>query len=325
MKLTIKLVGLCVVYLVLGLTSSVAESQNRFAFSGKGALSFSEPLKDKDRENFGGGWKKAIYTGIKGQNIDLLPMETFTSAEGVIFQNDFPPRISPTGGYAVLDVLRAIMVSSAQGEQPTPQSRQYCPVLDTQTGCIVSMQTGELCGGDWSKKDDNWIVGGKDQDDVDSAMLDYQFDSANVLWQSFLVSRKGVARYSIKSALKDNLGVPNMLTCEPPSALNRDAYTAIAHQLKLEGDEADAKYIEAKLAHAPRDGKPAPTSTIIVEKAPLYDQPDDTAHTKAYLVKGDQVTLLDTTKPDWILIKYVEKNGNAIEKWVRVNSVRSPG
>lgn len=301
-----------------------AEPQSRFAFSGGGALLFSAPLKNKDQANFGHGWKRAVYLSPSGKSIDLLPMESFTSEEGIVYENDFSPQISPTGRYVALDVLRALMVSSAPGDKPTAESRQYCPVLDTQTGCIVSMQTGELCGGEWSKGRDSWVVGGEDQEDVDGAMLNYDLDSANVLWQGYLAASKSSGRYSIKSALKGNLGTENMMACEPPSSVNRDAYVQIARQLRREGDQDDAKYIESNLAQAAQDKTPVPTSKIVVDKAPLYDQPNETFKTRMYLVKGDEVMLLDTNKSNWILVKYVQKNGDSILKWVKADSVKLP-
>lgn len=310
--------------LTLASISAVAsELQSRFEFPGGGALLFSSPLRANDNANFGPGWKKAVYVSPVGKSIALLRMESFTSEEGIVYENDFPPRISPTGKYVALDVIRAIMVYSAPGDKPTAQSRQYCPVLDTRTGCIVSMQTGELCGGDWSKGRDSWVAGSKNRDDVDSAMLNYDFDSANVLWQAYLAASKSSARYSIKSALRGNLGATNMMACEPPSSVNRDAYAQIARQLKSERDKIDAKYIESNLAQARQDKTPVPTSKIVVDRAPLYDQPDDTFKTRMYLVKGDEVVPLDTSKSNWILVRYVEKNGDSILKWLKTGSVNS--
>lgn len=306
------------------ISAAASEAQSRFEFPGGGALLFSAPLGANDSANFGPGWRRAVYLSRTGKSIDLLPMESLTSEEGIVYENDFPPRISPTGRYVALDVIRVLMVSSAPGDKPTAQSRQYCPVLDTQTGCIVSMQTGELCGGDWSEGHDSWVVDSKNQDDVDGAMLNYDFDSANVLWQAYLVASKSSARYSIKSALRDNLGVANMMACEPPSAVNRSAYAQIAGQLKREADRNDAKYMEVNLAQTAQGKETVPTSKIVVDKAPLYDQPDDTFKTRMYLVKGDEVVLLDTSKSNWILVRYVEKDGDSILKWLKAGSVNLP-
>lgn len=306
------------------ISAVASEVQSRFEFPGGGALIFSSPLRANDNANFGSGWKKAVYVSPVGKRIALLPMESFTSEEGIVYENDFSPQISPTGRYVALDVLRALMVSSAPGNKPTAQSRQYCPVLDTQTGCIVSMQTGELCGGEWSKGRDSWVVGGKDQDDVDGTMLNYDFDSANVLWQEYLAASKSSGQYSIKSALKGNLGAENMMACEPPSSVNRDAYAKIARQLRREGDQHDAKYMESNLAQAAQDKTPVPTSKVVVDKAPLYDQPDETFKTRMYLVKGDEVMLLDTNKLNWILVKYVNKDGVSILKWMKADSLSLP-
>lgn len=300
------------------MSASASEPEQRFNFQGQAAIIFSAPMTGSDEKNFGENWKRATYLSPTGKQYELLSMEYGDA----VFEKGYPPKISPSGRYAVLDVLRIGMLESGPNATPEPKSRQYCPVLDTGSGCIISMQTGDLCGGEWSSKSDTWVVRGMAQDDVDNGMLNYNFDSVNVLWQAYLIAHEGKSPYSIKTALRDNLGLANMLTCEPPEPINVDAYAGIARELTRENDRGDAKLIQTRLKEASRLGESVPTSMIIVDKAPLYDQPDETYKTRMYLVKGDQVTLLDTTKSNWILIKYETRKGGALLKWLRADSVK---
>ena len=313
-------INLCALLSLAATSGYATEPEQRFDFSGHAALIFSVPMSSADEKNFGKNWRRETYLSSTEKRMELLPMEYGEA----VFAKGYPPQVSPSGKYAVLDVLRVGMVESGPNAAPESKSRQYCPVLDTASGCIISMQTGELCGGQWDTNNDTWIVGGMDKDDIDHGMLSYSFDGANVLWQEYLVSNRSKLPYSLKAALKDNLGVVNMLACEPPKSANKDSYVKIARQLAKENDEADAKYIETSLAEAPPDNDPIPISMIVLDKAPLYELPDETYETRMYLVKGDQVILLDTMKPNWVLIKYIEKKGEAILKWVKADTVKLP-
>lgn len=315
------MVYLCALLSLAVASGNVVAVQNRVDFSEQSALVFSAPLSKKEQANAGSGWKRAAYLSPTGEQFDLLPMETFTSKGGVVFQDSYPPQVSPTGKYAVLDILRSGSVDPGQNGEPHAESKQYCPVLETHTGCIVSAQSGELCGGSWDKNSDAWIVPGYDGDSTKD-MLSYQFQSVNVLWREYLAASTKPFRYSIKSALTSNLGPTNLMACEPPAAENREAYEAISRQLKKEGDLTDATYIDDKLGPVGKGDTEPPSSTISVDKARLYDRPDMTAQTRMYLVKGDRVTILDKSVLNWVHIKYVEQNGSIIDKWMQATSLK---
>ncbi|WP_158907152.1 hypothetical protein, partial [Burkholderia sp. L27(2015)] len=138
-------------------------------------------------------------------------------------------------------------------------SRQYCPVLVTKTGCLISIQAGEICGGQWDKKRDRWKVGvGGDIEADTAAMVNPGFSTAHDLWNEFYKATTSISgRYKLQDALVDNLGIMNLMTCEPPTENNRDSYAAIARQLIKEGDRTDAEYIEKKLGIAVNAGVPS--------------------------------------------------------------------
>jgi hypothetical protein len=100
-------------------------------FRGGSSLIFYQPLKNVEAKTFGSGWKRAVFVDASGHRIRLFPMEFFAAMNGLIFAEGYTPRISPSGKYAVLDVLRAGVVDPGPSGAPKDSSRQYCPVLNT--------------------------------------------------------------------------------------------------------------------------------------------------------------------------------------------------
>lgn len=59
---------------------------------------------------------------------------------------------------------------------------------------------------------------------------------------------------------------------------------------------------------------------ISSEKAFLYSEPNESAVTKMYLVKGDAVEVLNSDGR-WIFVRYITNKKKAIEKWLKVSEV----
>lgn len=78
------------------------------------------------------------------------------------------------------------------------------------------------------------------------------------------------------------------------------------------------------------DNLPFAGATIKVKKAALYDKPNSSTKTKMYLIKKDEVTLLDwqPTEGDpyvgegWFLVRYEGKR--TIEKWIEGSALIKP-
>ena len=78
------------------------------------------------------------------------------------------------------------------------------------------------------------------------------------------------------------------------------------------------------------DNLPNVVATIKVKKAALYDKPTESSKTKMYLIKKDQVTLLDwqATEGDpyagmgWFLVRYEGKK--TLEKWLEGTAFIKP-
>ncbi|MBB5464370.1 hypothetical protein HDG32_000463 [Paraburkholderia sp. CI2] len=287
--------------------------ESKINFQSGSSLVFSLPLSKSEEKIFGSGWKEAVFSDLSGKQVALFHMGNFSSAGGLIFDKDYSPAISPSGKYAVFSVLRTGIVDPGPSGNAEVSSRQYCPVLDTTSGCIVSMQTGEICGGDWAGNTDEWTITGNKYDST-SAMLKYEFNHVNNLWRQYMQSVAITPSSTIKDFVEDNLGIANMMTCEPPSVENRGAYLLMAGQLRKEGDFADANFVEKRLGSD--SGNKSTYVAISVDRSRLYENPDPASKTKMYLIKGDLVQVIGGRGADWVQIEYKQSNGKMLTKWI---------
>ncbi|MDQ7980633.1 hypothetical protein QYH69_25675 [Paraburkholderia sp. SARCC-3016] len=227
-------------------TSSCVASADVITFPNGATLAFSSPVTPEEQEKLGRGWKTAVYSNSDGQRSRLFPLEALKSLNGVLFDDSYPLRISPTGRYVVIDILRVGLLETGAEETARIQSRQYCPVLKTTSGCLVSNETGDLCGGEWDKRDDRWIVHGLKYD-TNTPMVQYQFKKANTLWKEYSDDKYRSVRVSIRDLISSNLGIANLMACDPPKADNRDSYKNIQIELQRLGDFEDSAYISREL------------------------------------------------------------------------------
>ncbi|CAG2158128.1 hypothetical protein [Cupriavidus numazuensis] len=210
---------------------------------------FSDPVSKKEKKLFEQGWKTVIAITPKGEKFNLLPQERLSKLGGTIFSGPTDSRVSPSGKYIVLPIIRSgILDYEPREKDPSVSSRQYCPVLATETGCLLSNQTGGICGGEWDKEKDLWVVGLGDRvDEATDAMIKLQFKPVNQLWLEFRDSQEfKPTRYKLSDRISDDLGVGNLVACHPPSRENMDVYGWIANQLRIEGRISDAVFIERR-------------------------------------------------------------------------------
>jgi len=283
---------------------------------GNSKIHLSESLTASSRKLFEPGWGVAEFLGRQGEKMRLFPDEHFTSIGGVIF---CPPeywRISPSGKFVVLVILRAGLLGDPQDNKVT--SRQYCPVLNTISGCLESIQTGELCAGEWDKTRDNWIVIGEG-DDATSIMLGTQFGSksATEAWSEFSKKKVSFANIKLKERLQDDLGVKNLMACDPIRDKNRAIYKLIADQLQEEGDSADSTYIMEKLNSSNYNEDAKRKSQVAVDKAWLYGSANVSSRTSMYLIRGDLVQIMRSNGNGWLFVEYKKSDGSDLRKWMQ--------
>lgn len=107
------------------------------------------------------------------------------------------------------------------------------------------------------------------------------------------------------------LGGPNGVSVEPEGgALTRASAAMRAEWLPL--SERILAFLPGTL-----------TARVVAPKAPLFRDPDPTAGTKMYLVKGDTARVLDETRvhAGWIKVRYVTRTGRAIDMWVHASDL----
>ncbi|SAL51182.1 hypothetical protein AWB74_02359 [Caballeronia arvi] len=296
-------ISLVSLYLTGAVASSSPTSVN--TLPGGAVIEFQGKLSGLKKRKFGDGWASASLKTSTGKRIPLFPEEQLNQMGGMLFEDFYSTQVSPSGNYVILSVVRQGTLET-KGEAPRVEGREYCPVIKTATGCIVSMPTGEVCGGAWASHGDNWLIG---ETDRTAEMLKRTTASAESLWNDFSRSDK---RVGIREFISQDFGISNLLACDSPSPRNGDNYLSIVRQLRKEGAVDDALYIETRLPLS----KNASSMRVSVSKAWLYDTPDLGARTKAYLVLGDVVSLQDEKQSGWVLIEYHRSGGRPIVKWI---------
>lgn len=203
-------------------------------------IQLSEPLVGSNKLRFGDGWAKAYVHTLNGEYVQLFPQETLTSTGGIVFEDFDHGDISFSGNYVVVPLVRQGTLNFPGGKSQV-EGREYCPVVDTRNGCVISMQTGEICGGQWSPNRDAWI---DENIDRTPEMLTNRTMTATILWEKFSHLRENA---KIRDLVKENLSIFNTLICDPVNDKNKKFYVLIASQLNREGDLESAKLIDRKL------------------------------------------------------------------------------
>lgn len=180
------------------------------ALPGGQSIELSDPLTGDMKSQFGNGWSRAFFVAKDGHRLRLFPDEELTRNGGIVFENFDQRGVSPSGRYVVLPLVRQGILEIA-GRKPHIEGREYCPTIETTTGCILSMPTGEICGGEWSPKEDKWLVGNIDRT---NEMTEKTIPSADDLWRNFSNS---TVRLNLRDVIISSMGVSNMVACDPPA------------------------------------------------------------------------------------------------------------
>ncbi|WP_439892618.1 hypothetical protein ACS7SF_09030 [Ralstonia sp. 25C] len=282
------------------------------------SIELNDPLNGDIKSRFGNGWSSAFFVARDGHRLRLFSDEKLTKNGGIVFE-DFDQRgVSASGRYVVLPLVRQGTLEIA-GKKPHIEGREYCPTIETTTGCILSMPTGEICGGEWSPKGDKWLVGNVDRT---NEMTEKTTPSADELWRNFSNS---TVRLNLRDVIISNMGVSNLVACDPPKDTNRHSYLAIARQLEDEKMVSEAAYIKSKFSvHAEEPGVIDTRLRVNKNRAWLYDSPNPKTKTKMYLIKGDFVTVVNRSQTGWLEVDYLKSNGQVVRKWINEKSVGSP-
>lgn len=292
-----------------------AQDRSEMDFPNHARLVYSVPVSPALSHQFGPGWTRLTITRPDGTTLPIIPDETLTAGGGVIFSTVGDKARSHDGRYVVLDLTRNGVTETEAGK-PTVASREFCPILDTETGCVARDYTGAVCGGAWDEKDAVWhsqLDSGKTDSE---SMKTLEKPTARAVWTQFSQAKAT----NIKPFLRVALGLDNLRACDPPSAENAGYYTQIRAAL---GDttQTTSNPAPASAGTRPADTGAPPTWTVQVDRAWLYEQPSVGSNRHGYLIRGDRVAVIGEQKPDWVRIRYVRAGKAPVEAWLERQSL----
>ena len=286
-----------------------AQDRPELDFPNHARLIYSEPVSPELSRTFGPGWTRLTITRPDGSTLPIIPDEPLTTEGGAIFSSVGATARSHDGRYVVLDITRNGVTETEDGK-PTVASREYCPILDTQTGCVARDYTGAVCGGTWDAQKAVWhsqLDSGK-QDSESMAALEKP--TARVVWTQFSQAKAT----DIKPFLRVALGIENLRACDPPNAENAGYYARIQAAL---GDSSRVASSSAPAGAAPADLTSVPVWTVKVARSWLYERPSVGSNRHGYLIRGDHVEVIGEEKPDWVRIRYIRAGKAPLEAWLQ--------
>lgn len=147
---------------------------------------------------------------------------------GGAFEPDDPPRLSPDNHFVFLSQIESGELETPNG--PVTREVAYCNLVDVYSGCIVARETGQFCGGAFTR-DGKW---------------------KNPLYPDVNLANKtpranDYAKGKLRPADSPNASFDNLLACDPPSDDNADAYRTIIEKNLFDLDSAQHDALERNL------------------------------------------------------------------------------
>lgn len=248
------------------------------------SLFFSEKLTGENIDN--NAWSKLYFiSGSKKIDVSLQDRYFLENDDGSISKK------SPTGNFILFYSVSGERVSLGDGTDKYID-RAYCSVIDMRNGCIVSDWDGEACGYDWVKSKD--VLASSEDKDADV------FD--------FKAMRPSINIKNTQQVIANKYSLENMLRCEPLNKTNVDAY-----HLFLKANKAYSSSIKESMLDYLR----SLSEKEVKNKSMLFGKPRDNSQSKAYLIAGDKVRIIQTSADGrWVNIGYINKKNNPLIAWV---------
>ncbi|MEJ5173952.1 hypothetical protein WH277_01370, partial [Erwinia sp. MYb416] len=180
----------------------------------------------------------------------------------------------------------------------TWSDRAYCSVVDMKNGCITSDWSGEACGYTW--------VGGKD--------ILASSEKPNADTFNFTAMRPTLRESKGDFSLMENARVMNLMRCDVPGKDNINDYQKLATLNK-----SSAKAVRSQIVNYVNS---LTMAASIESKALLFTGPDEHSQTKAYLVAGDKIKIIQRS-PDnqWVNVGYINAKGSPLVAWIKANTL----
>lgn len=253
-----------------------------------GVLTFSQAKKGEHYD--ANAWGKIVFSN-KNVQADLSQDDRYYTEDG-------SSRVSPSGRYLIVNSISGGNLWLEDGSV-TWTDRANCSVVDMKNGCITSDWSGEACGYTWVRGKD--IIASSDKPDADTF--------------NFTAMRPVLRESKGDFAIMENTRVMNIMRCDVPGKGNINDYQQLA---KL--NKASAKAVRSQIA----DYLNSLTMDASLEsKALLFTEADDNSQTKAYLVPGDKIKIIQRS-PDnqWVNVGYINAKGSPLVAWIKADTLK---
>lgn len=248
--------------------------------------------------------------------------------EGLSFNYDSrydTSNLSPDKAYSVVHFSE-----SGVGAQQEVEKIYLCAFVRMSDGCVVNVESGEQCGGEWS--------GARRWSSSVSSVSDYSFKEAptvDKIYKDYESGRKDLTQVSsprILAYFSEGTTFDNLLACDPPYDTNKKTYTDMLALLQRDGDTKNLEKLRAAMSSvgvlstddaylSAKNMSGRTVKSVISEKAYLYRSPSSSDITTAYLIRGDIVSVIPNSNNSFVKVYYQQRGGKLIEKWVRCEDV----
>lgn len=252
-----------------------------------GAVTFSQEKKGDHYDN--GAWGKIIFSN-QDYSADLSRSDRYYSEDG-------SSRTSPSGKYLIVNSVSGGYVDLGDGTSKYTD-RAYCSVVDMTNGCIVSDWDGEACGYTWVKNQD--VLASSNENEAATFDFNSMRPSMNEAQNLF--------------STIDSFGANNLARCDMPKKENINSYQLLAKENAGVRKTTNSKII-AYLDSVAIDA-------VVKSKSILFTTPDNNGLTKAYLVSGDKVKIIQNSSDNiWVNIGYINAKGTPLIAWIKADTI----
>lgn len=187
--------------LIFTVLATLASTEDAKADSGKLVHAGSNITLRYDGEQ--SGRYRNLSVMKQGRLVRRLEMSARSHS---LFEHDTHPMTSPDGRYVLITDVESGEVGLPDG-RGSLHERQYCGIIDSQSGCLLARQTGQFCGGQFNDAD-AW---------VSPALPNLPPSEARPTAEDY-----ASGRLSPSDAPDGSLD--NLLRCDPLGPSNRDHY-----------------------------------------------------------------------------------------------------
>ncbi|WP_155740833.1 hypothetical protein [Burkholderia territorii] len=264
-----------------------------------------------------------VYRSLYFKRPDGMMFTPFD--EGLRFYKPGVNSLSPDGKYSIVSF-------SAQGDLDgssgvSVHTEYLCAFVRMKDGCVVHVAQDAVCGGEWHPPH-QWSINIEPILDNPPSAADTYAVYVSKRRSGYQISRPPILAYLAEGTAFDNL-----LACDPPNSGNRGIYSKLLIQLQVDGNTENSAKLTKILSgdqnrtsiHAAQVESGAWTAHAVTsKKAYLYEKPEKSSITRAYLVQDDLLLVnRSSLSHGFMSSRYRQKNGSILERWIRCEDVNA--